>query len=405
MAKDEVGEEMSPEGPKDDTARKDEAPAKVPGNKKSPPKDETPPSTKGGNGSADEALDTEGKGTAPPPVTWGQWFHTELLDLEKTVAALLVTALVVVAFNGLSGMSKSYSEVMMVDRATSDYVAEPPPPPEPTTNPNVKGRMEPAPTMDAQSEGGSTGSTADMGTETAEPDPIIDTADEGHETDPGPVKDDDVSDYDGTGGDPGGGGTGEGAATGAVMAGAGAPPPAPPEYEDLEEGGPDYEGAVGGPGSGGKKEGTGSGPALDRADTAPPAPQESDEGLDEPDSKPLAQDQPAAAAPDKASESGGVSNTLRNMLDLKDIAEIFIIVRAFFLLNVRRLLWTQPASPYPMSNAGAPGYPQQGYGYQQYGAQGGYQGQAATYQGQSYAQQQAYQSQSYPAQQRPYRQY
>ncbi|MDP7078824.1 MAG: hypothetical protein QF415_02965 [Candidatus Undinarchaeales archaeon] len=370
MAKDDVGKETSSEGPKDDAARKDEAPPKATGKKKSSSKDETPPSKKDGSEPADEALDTEGKGTAPPPVTWGQWFHAELLDLEKTVAALLVTALVVVAFNSLGGISKSSSEVMMTDHVTSDYVAEPPPPPEPTADLSVKGRMGPAPTMATQREGGGTEGTADTGSETAGPDPILDLAIEGRETDPAPVKDEDTSDYEDIGGGPGGDGTGASAAMGSALGRGNTAPPSPLE--------PD-------------------------ADAASPALQEPDVGLGEPNSKRL--DQDAATAPDKEKNSSGVSNTLRNMLDLKDIAEIFIIVRAFFLLNVRRFLWTQPASPYPMSYAGAPGYPQQGYGYQQYGAQGGYQDQAAMYQGQSYPQQQAYQGQSNPAQQRPYRQY
>ena len=369
MAKDDTGEETSPDVPKDDPVQKDEAAAKKPDRKERSSKKDTPAPKDEGNGPEDKGQGPEGELPVPPPKTWGQWFHSELLDLEKTVAALLVTALVVVAFNGLTGMSKSSSEVMMTDRSTSDYVAEPPP--EPTADSNTKGGKEPAPTMEAQ---GGEGDTADTGPEMTEPDPSLDMTIEGRETDPAPVKVEGAGDFEGAVGASSGGSNTEGSTTESALDRADAAPPAPQE--------PD-------------------------ADTAPTAPPEPDEERDEPGSIPLAQEKPAAAAPDKASKSSGVSNTLRNMLDIKDIAEIFIIVRAFFLLNVRRLLWKQPASPYPMSYAGAPGYPQQGYGYQQYGAQGGYQsqGQAAMYQGQGYGQQQVYQGQQNTVQQRPYRQY
>ncbi len=356
MAKDIVGEDTSSDVPKDDSVQKDEVPTKKPDREEPSSKKDAPAPKDEGRGPEDEGHGPEGELPVPPPKTWGQWFHAELLDLEKTVAALLVTALVVVAFNGLTGMSKSSSEVMMTDRARSDYVAEPPPPPAPTADPNTKGLKGPAPTMEVQGGGGE---TADTGSEMAEPDPSLDMGLEGRETDPAPVK---------------------------------------------VEGADDYEGAVGASGGGSNTEGSATGPALDRADAAPPSLQEPDEDQEGPDSIPQSQDKPAAAAPDKG-EKSSVSNTLRNMLDLKDIAEIFIIVRAFFLLNVRRLLGAQPASPYPASNVGAQGYPQQGYGYQQYGAQGGYQGQAGMYKGQGYGQQQVYQGQQYPAQQRPYRQY
>jgi hypothetical protein len=86
---------------------------------------------------------------------------------------------------------------------------------------------------------------------------------------------------------------------------------------------------------------------------------------------------------------------VHELLDVKDIVEVFVIVRAFLLLNVRRLLGRQPAQPYPMAAGQAvPGYPSAGYGYQ-YQQQYPAQYQQAPYVGQQYPAQ-PYAQQPYP---------